>query len=240
MGFFRVAGVIGGNGALQKCTNPVHFTGPDRRVGQLCEMDEQDRKIRLSDIRPLPGNKEMLDACRGMLARPYGWLYIHGMYGNAKTVALKAMCNHFRLNGYGPVVYINFSTLADIVREAESMRYSKGAVLQKNGNLELWDNGPIDLFQFLLSIKVLGVEEFDKARLTPIIEEFRFRFLDARYDQAVKGKTITMFASQSAPENLGVGALASRIRHNGFYVAHNTAGDSRGVMPVNLDVVCLP
>ena len=222
-----------------KCTNPVHVTKTVGQLSGLSQLHRDDLRIRLSDIAPIDGNENMLEMCHRMLKHPFGWLYIWGPYGNAKTVALKAMCNHFSMAGYRPVVYIKFSKLADIVRAAQAAQFAKGKYLQKHGSMELWDNGPIDTYERLLGIKVLAIEEFDKARLTPLIEEFRFDFLDDRYEQALRGETITMFVSQSPPDELP-GALASRVNDGRFLVSYNEANDTRPTKKRRDNDLCLP
>jgi DNA replication protein DnaC len=168
----------------------------------------------------------MLDACERMLQNPRGWLYIHGGPGNAKSIALRAMCNHLALAGFYPVVYIKFSRLVEIVRRANAAQYAKSKHFQTTGSLELWDNGYLDTFERLLKIRVLAIEEFDKARMTEFAAEFRFDFLDDRYEQALRGETITMFASQDSPLSLPA-PLASRVNSGKFIVVENTEGDAR-------------
>lgn len=174
----------------------------------------------------MEGNEAMIDACKRFLKSPKGWLYLHGESGNAKSIALRAMCNHLTLMGFSPVVYIKFTRLTEIVRKAQSAQYAKASHFEKQGNLETFDHGYIDIYDKLLMIKVLAIEEFDKARITAFTEEFRFDFLDDRYEQAIKGETITMFASQSSPSELPA-PLASRINSGKFIVVENTAGDAR-------------
>lgn len=101
-----------------KCKNPIHTVNADPKLARLSQLSEADLGLRLSDIAPLPGNQAMLDACKQMINRPWGWLYLYGSYGNAKTVALRAVCNHLSMAGYHPVVYIKFSRLVEIIRAA--------------------------------------------------------------------------------------------------------------------------
>jgi DNA replication protein DnaC len=189
-------------------------------------MHPADTKLRLSDITRMPGNEKMLEACKRMLKSPRGWLYIWGGPGNAKSIALRAMCNHLSLAGFQPMVYIKFTRLVETMRRANAAQYAKAKHFQTAGNLELWDNGFIDAYERLLKIKVLAIEEFDKARMTEFAQEFRFDFLDDRYEQAIRGETITMFASQDSPETLPA-PLASRINSGKFIVVENTEGDAR-------------
>lgn len=213
-------------GKLIKCTDPSHSAMRVSTLSSLTQMHPDDVKIRLSDIGEVDGNAEMLKGCRKMLKTPRGWLYIWGGPGNAKSIALRAMCNHLALQGFYPVVYIKFSRLVEIMRRAASSQVAKGRHFEKHGSLELWDNGTIDTFDRLLMIPVLAIEEFDKARMTEFAQEFRFDFLDSRYEQGIRGETITMFASQDPPEALPA-PLASRINSGKFIVVENVAGDAR-------------
>ena len=88
------------------------------------------------------------------------------------------------------------------------------------------DLGYIARFNELKAIKVLAIDEMDKARDTEFMFDFRFHFLDYRYRQAVNGETITLFASNSAPSNLS-DVLWDRVRDGRFKVIHNTAGSAR-------------
>ncbi len=169
----------------------------------------------------------MLAECKVMLTDPFGWLYIWGGSGNAKSIALRAMCNHLSLKGYTPTVYIKFSRLAQLMRDAYSERTSRQQQFQKGVSPDAITNlGYLDRFERLLQIKVLAIEEFDKARVTDFANEFRFDFLDDRYEQALQGETITLFAANSNPLELPQ-PLRSRIEDGRFRVVENTAGDAR-------------
>lgn len=213
-------------GKVVPCSNPAHKISELNRLNTLSQMNPKDTRLRLSDIAQNEGNKAMLQACKTFLKDPRGWLYIYGPVGNAKSIALRAMCNHLGLQGFSPVVYIKFGRLVEIMRQSQSAQYAKNQHYQQHGSLELWDNGYIDAFDRLLTIKVLAIEEFDKARITAFAEEFRFDFLDERYEQGIRGETITMFVSQSSPGELP-GPIASRINIGKFTVVKNTAGDAR-------------
>lgn len=227
-GYFRRDVAVGHPdfGKLIRCENSVHFKQRLHKLSSLSQMHPSDTGLRLSDIDRIPGNETMIAACQKMLESPRGWLYIWGGPGNAKTLALKAMCNHLTEAGYFPVVYIKFSRLVEIVRKANTAQYAKQKHFREYGNFTEWDNSYIDTFDRLLAIRVLAIEEFDKARMTEFAAEFRFDFLDERYEQAVRGETITLFASQDPPTALPA-PLSSRMSDGRFVVVKNTAGDSR-------------
>lgn len=216
-------------GKVDKCPNPAHVsTRLTDRLSKLSEMHPDDYGLRLDAIARIAGNEAMLDACQKMLANPRGWLYLWGGPGNAKSIALRAMCNELMLRGFGPVVYIKFARLIEYVREAQAAQYAKSAYLQKNGHLDDFDSTYLNLYDNLLKIKVLALEEFDKARVTAFSQEFRFDFLDDRYEQGIRGETITMFAGQSHPSEFAELPLLSRLQSGKFIIAQNTAPDARG------------
>lgn len=215
-------------GKLTKCLNPAHQdTRLDDKLSRLSDLRPEDLDLRLADIAEMPGNEAMLTACRRMLETPRGWLYLWGAPGNAKSIALRAMCNELAVMGFYPVVYIKFSRLVEIVRQAQAAQYARREHLKKYGNLDEWDNGYEDTKNRLLKIKVLAIEEFDKARVTEFAQEFRFEFLDERYEQGIRGETITLFASNAHPSEFTEPALVSRFTSGKFIIAQNTAGDAR-------------
>lgn len=212
-------------GKLVKCEAEIHNVREFSRLSELSTMNPVDRALRLDDIIETVENKGLLAACREILATPYGFLYIYGGSGNAKSIALKALCNHFTLKGRSPVVYIKFKRLVDLMRDS----FTEGSYRQKqraSGIDDIQNLGYLDRFERLKQIKVLAIDEFDKARATEFASEFRFDFLDERYEQAVRGETITLFAANSGPAGLP-NALRSRINDGRFEVVENKAGDAR-------------
>lgn len=171
----------------------------------------------------------MLSAAHELLAEPQGWLYLYGGPGNAKTVGLKALVNELAARGY-TARYIKFTRLLNFMREAYSERDARRRYIAKATPRDEWEIGGYEArFQRILSIPVLAIDEFDKGRLTDFAEEFRFDFLDERYDQALKGQTVTLFASNSPP-TVWPSPIASRLGDGRFRVVQVTAGDARPVM----------
>jgi len=221
VGYFR-ADVLPGHpqfGKLIPCDNPIHH--PDRlaRLAKVSGLGSADLERRLSDIKRIKGNESMLDSTAALLAEPYGWLWIHGGPGNAKSEVLIALVNEFNLSGRGPAVYTKFTAIVDYMRDAFSERKER----DKHGAIDL---GYVARFEQLKAIKVLAIDEMDKARDTEFMFEFRFNFLDERYRQAINGETITLFASNGAPSALS-DVLWDRVRDGRFKVIHNTAGSAR-------------
>lgn len=168
----------------------------------------------------MKGNEAMLQAANEMLTNPYGWLWIHGGPGNAKSEVLIALVNELNLSGRGPAVYTKFTTLIDYMRDAFNERKQQ----DKHGpDVDL---GYIARFERLKGIKVLAIDEMDKVRDTPFMLDFRFDFLDERYRQGVNGQTVTLFTSNVNPAQLP-DPIWDRVRDGRFKIIHNQAGSAR-------------
>jgi DNA replication protein DnaC len=176
----------------------------------------------LKDINPMDGNRAMLAAARKMVSDPFGWLYIWGGPGNAKSEVLIAIVNELNRTGNGPAVYTKFTSLIEFMRDAYSERK------KKDSDPDV-DMGYIARFERLKAVKVLAIDEMDKARETPFMQDFRFDFLDERYRAALAGQTITLFASNENPATLPEAAW-DRVRDGRFKVVENTAPSARPKM----------
>ncbi len=213
------------------CDGRAHLEDRLARLARWWAYDTVDQGIRLSDVIPQPKNQAMLNAAAGFLARPRGWLYIYGGPGNAKTIVLKALVNELNLAGKGPARYIKFSKLVNHMREAFSQKTERQKLMEQGKDRSLWGEGTyLDRFERLKSIPILAIDEFDKARMTGFAEEFRFDFLDDRYEQAIKGQSCLIFASQQPPDYHLPGPVATRFNDGRFQVIQNLAGDSRPAM----------
>lgn len=168
----------------------------------------------------------MLKAANDMLIKPYGWLWLWGGPGNAKSEVLIALVNELNLSGHGPAVYTKLTTLIDYMRDAFNERK------QRDTHGPGVDLGYIARFERLKGVKLLAIDEMDKARDTPFMLDFRFDFLDERYRQAINGDTVTLFASNSNPSQLP-DAIYDRVRDGRFKIIHNQAGSARPNMQRN-------
>lgn len=213
LGFFRADLPIGHPlfGKPIPCDNPIHMAAKLNRLAQVSNLSIDDLTRRLGDIEINIGNGEMMIAAREMIANPYGWLYIWGGPGNAKSEVLIAIVNEVNECGNGPAMYVTFAHLVNWMREA----FREDA-----------DDSYIQRFEKLKAIKLLAVDEMDKARGTEFSDEFRFQFLDERYRQAVRGETMMIFASNSNPSTLPI-PLWDRIRDGRFKIVENTAPSAR-------------
>jgi len=153
----------------------------------------------------------MLQVAREMIDKHAGWLYIWGGPGNAKSEVLIAIVNEVNEAGRGPAMYVTYSHLVNWVREAN-----------KPDAVESY----IQRFDRLKALRLLAVDEMDKARDTEFSQEFRFEFLDERYRQAILGTSAMVFAGNTNPALLP-SPLYDRVSDGRFTIVENTAPSAR-------------
>lgn len=223
-GFLRLDYPVGHPrfGRPETCPHPSHQVERLNRLAQVSGMLPEEMGRCLDDIKPVEGNAAMLEAARAMLDKPFGWLWIWGGPGNAKSEILIALVNELNARRRGPAVYTKFSQLLDYMRDAFDER-------KKREDDPDTDLGYIARFRRLRSVKVLAIDEMDKARVTPFMNDFRFDFLDERYRLGITGQAVTLFASNETPATLP-DPIWDRVRDGRFKVVHNQAGSARPKM----------
>ena len=153
-----------------------------------------------------------VNAIKEVLNRGYGWVYIHGEYGVAKTTLLKiAIAEWFNRHGSG-CRYVNMADLIDDLRSSYDEERSQSEIVKR---MNKWSD-----------VHLLAIDEMDKGSLTEFVKERRFAILNKRYEKAVYKQSITLMVSNSPPEELG-SYLFSRIRDNRFDVVHLNGEDAR-------------
>lgn len=153
-------------------------------------------------ILPRENVSKAVEAVNKTLTRGYGWVYIWGEVGLAKTVILKtAVAEACRAGRYA--TYTNMSEVMENLREA----YDKDNPNYESAKrLENWSK-----------INILSIDEFDRVKATEWVSEKQFRMMDTRYINATRKNTITLMAA-----NVGPGAydnyLSDRIEDGRFMV----------------------
>jgi len=133
----------------------------------------------------------MLEACALFLDRPVGTLVIHGTSGNAKTVALQACVN--ALVGVGmEAVYITAFDLISYIRDAFT------------DTCDIKNASAYDRIVRFGTVPFLAIDELDKVKWTPWVEEQITDLIDRRYRLAQDQKAGTMLAMNGDPRDLPV------------------------------------
>jgi len=149
--------------------------------------------LRLADIKTegRPQTAVMLEACALFLDRPVGTLVIHGTSGNAKTVALQACVN--ALVGVGmEAVYITAFDLISYIRDAFT------------DTCDIKNASAYDRIVRFGTVPFLAIDELDKVKWTPWVEEQITDLIDRRYRLAQDQKAGTMLAMNGDPRDLPV------------------------------------
>ncbi|MCP4540735.1 MAG: AAA family ATPase [Chloroflexi bacterium] len=156
----------------------------------------------------------MLELALRFVEQPWGFLTLHGTYGNAKTLILQAVVNEFRERRGVTGVYVKMRDLLNYVRAG----YAPGA-----------QEDALARYERLKAVPVLAIDEIDAAKMTDFAYEFRAAFLDDRYRLAVACRAHTLFAMNGEPSELP-GDLYDRMRDGRFVVFHNRDASMRPVM----------
>jgi hypothetical protein len=161
------------------------------RLDALSGLFPSERAVSLDAIAPNgPDTARILAMARRYCHRPWGLWTLWGGFGNAKTLVLQAIVNHFRRGGQ-LAIYVRFHDLLDHIRA---------------GHAPDADHSARQRYQRLLRVRVLAIDELDKARITPYAHEFRTLLLDDRYRYALEPDSAvqrhTLLALNSNPAHL--------------------------------------
>ncbi len=139
-----------------------------QRLAAECGLLDSELAVNLDDaIGNGPDTAHMLAMAREFCRQPWGMWIVWGGYGNAKTLVLQAVVNHFRQKGI-LAVYVRFKDLLDYIRAGNRPGLEE-------------DDDARRRYRRLLDVAVLAIDEVDKANLTAYADEFRSAFLDDRW-----------------------------------------------------------
>jgi DNA replication protein DnaC len=180
------------------CGNGSTKTWLEKRCG-LEGMDLKKSLETFSIYGEAAGKKPALELARSILSmnrEACGIATFYGGYGCGKTHLLKSIVNGLR----GVGLWSLYVTLDNLLRDIRS-RFG-----DPNGQREV-----ATVIEYYRSIRVLCLDEIDKANLTSWTMETIFALVDDRYTR--KDQVLTVFASNTAPADLPaeMGYLASRM-----------------------------
>ena len=139
-------------------------------------------------------------AARAFLANPTGWLTIWSPFGHGKTFLLAAICNELVAHQ----IHAYYQTVPALLN---SLR----ATFERDGGSRFDFR-----FEELCQVRVLALDELDKARLTDWARETLFELLDRRYRQASSHGTVIAMNGSPRQLNDDWGYLVSRITDHRF------------------------
>lgn len=196
-----------GFGKLVPCPNrPVDH-------GKMTGLKGSEFDLDWPDIHDRMNVKEAVFAIQKTLEKGYGWVYIHGSNGLAKTLLLQ-IAVAVSIRAKKEAAYTRMVDIIDNLREAYG-EYSSG---ESERRIEHWSKAP-----------VLCIDEFEKMRKTEYATERQFSLMDTRYQEALRGNSITIMASEVGPEKYE-GYLCDRILDGRFMVVKLVGASARSEM----------
>lgn len=186
-------------GKLQPCPNNNDIF---RLHGTKLGLDEVDRRITWDSLIDYGSVRTAREAIQTVLRRGYGWVYLFGDFGTSKTSLLKiAVAEAVRSGKLG--AYTRMAEIMDNLKEA----FGKD------------NESAIDRLEWWSSVPVLAIDEMEKIQQSEYTTDRRFLLMDRRYEDAWKGRSITVIAGNVPPESLDK-AIRDRIRDGRFFVVH--------------------
>jgi len=178
-----------------------------RRLSEMSQLTGELTGARLRNFEVRRGTETAFTAVRDYLHDPRGFLTLWGGYGCGKTRLLASLVNECTEARIGAVYY----TLPDLL-----------AVLRES----VGDNAYSRQHARILSVRVLAIDEVDKARLTDWAKEQVYQLVDSRY--RLRHAQGTVFAMNVTPNrnDTDLGYLYSRMTEGA--IIQITAGDMRG------------
>jgi len=158
-----------------------------------------------------------MEAVRPMYKRGYGFVFLWGAWGQAKTLLGKILTATAYRDGK-KASYANVSSVLDNIRLAFDEQEHKTTELLRR--MDWWTER-----------QVLFLDEMDKSNDTPWALERLHQLLDQRYTKAVRGEALTVVASNKSDDTLD-GYLKSRLHDRRISKVVFLGGkDAREIMP---------
>lgn len=179
-------------------------------------LNEDERRITLEGI-VTDGRKsteKAVKAARAFIEKPYGFLSIHGGFGNGKTTILQAVVNSL-MDGGTEARYITAAGLLAYMRDTFNAETKES---------------DYDRLHELARVPVLCIDEMDKLRDTPYSREIQQELINLRYRDAHYLGTV--LAWNGGLDDLPWRAVVSRVSE--FVVINNTDSDMRKLIGGNL------
>jgi DNA replication protein DnaC len=199
-------------GKLKPCPNLNAY----KVYGSQLGLTEKDLELSWSDLALKDQETRTAHlAIINALKRGYGWVFLHGNYGSAKSLMLKiAVSEAIRSGKIG--VYVRMASFVDHLRSAFD---------EQNPNAEL-----VSRLEWWSTLPVLALDEVEKVSLTGFAKEKMFLLFDQRYEDATLNKKgVTIMASNLPPAGLDP-YLTDRIRDGRFAVIEMTGSSMRPMM----------
>jgi DNA replication protein DnaC len=195
--------------------SPCPESDPFTRYKGVLNLQTDEMLLTWADVADRYDVYKAVKAVQQVIQQGYGWVFLHGDYGLAKTLILKVAIAEFCRSTRQPASYIRMAEIIDHLRGAFD---AKNPSEESAARLDMWSELPF-----------LAIDEFDRVRATEYATERRFVLMDRRYEQACRQRSITLMAANCTPDDLE-GYLADRIYDGRFSVVHLHGASARSAM----------
>lgn len=178
-------------------------------------LSSEDHKLTWQNVIAKDNVMSGVKAVQRVIEKGYGWVFLWGDYGLAKTLILKIALVEYARATHKPGSYVRMAEIIDHLRGAFD---AKNPSEESVSRLDTWSSLPF-----------LAIDELDKVRETEYSTERRFVLMDRRYEDACRQKSITVMASNVAPSSFE-GYLADRIHDGRFEVVELKGKSARPMM----------
>lgn len=183
----------------------------DPRVGVTAE---ELRELSWRTLKPPSAVHNYIPAFRLLYQRGWGMCALLGVCGVGKTTTLKIFVVSALHDGK-MAAYANTSRVLDDIRRAYDQEQAMSELIERT---DWWAN-----------LDVLCLDEFDKVNHTAWAQERLFAVFDTRYELAVRGKAITVIATNYETLDPFPPYIRSRLEDELFtgYIIHLKDADIR-------------
>lgn len=192
------------------CQSATIATRKRERLERISGLKPSELALRIEQfIQRGNDTPEMVERVQQFLSHPIGMLTLWGGWGNGKTLALQVLVNELRERHGWVTAYVRFHDLLDYIRAG----CAPGADMDKRQR-----------YEEIRAVKLLAIDEIDKASMTDFAHEFRTAILDDRYRSGLEGEAFTVLAMNDDPAVLP-GYIYDRLRR--FVIFHNADSSLR-------------
>lgn len=176
---------------------------------------EQIKKLDWHKVKYIGAAHEAMKRVRETLDRGYGWVFLWGDVGNAKTLLLQvAVAESLRARKTA-----NYTRMEEIMDDLRGAYDTSNPSQESEKRLEHWCQVPI-----------LAIDEVSRINDTSFASSRKFLIFDRRYQDAIRQKpSVTLFASNEPPTRFEP-YFRDRIEDGRFTIVRLTGPSARSGM----------
>lgn len=171
----------------------------DERIGIT---EAEAATLNLDHLQPTSQMIKIMPYLKLLFSKGTGWLWIEGKPGVGKTTFIKAAVLQWRYRYDGDAQYVMHSEIIDHLRSSFSRDARPG---EYESRMAYYYDKPF-----------LAIDELGRDNDTEFSEKSFSKILDHRYNMALAGKQITIFASNFSPSEIFQEYVVDRIMDHRF------------------------